>query len=715
MKAKLPTLLSVTLLLLLTEGLFAQVSTLQLFESASSVETQWNSKVRADISRMPVDLNQELLDQIRREQIQSFEITDFEEDIHRVTVRRVMEHYNGDWSVTAYLNDDKMNSFTLSFSGDRVLSSIQNFADHEFFEIRYSEQESQHSFIQIDPHEKDEIACGIHDDHTVRSVNKALGFDLQEQGVDDEAVIDVLIVYTPRAKSWADVNGGIQNIVNQSMAVAQNSADNSDTGIEFRLVFSSEVDYQESESPNTDLRRLTASQNYNPFGGEFGGYMDEVHDWRDEFKADLVAIFVFTDAVGGLGWLNTSTNGDDRFGFSLTRVQQAAGTTHAHEIGHNMGSAHSRLQNQNAAGGTGGLFPYSTGWRWTGQDNQEYASVMTYNEGAQGVQLFSNPDITFQGVATGSYTANGAPADNARSMREIKHAISQYRVASDPPIVETDLIFDITAGKAVGTGTIVDIGGSSITGRGICWDTSPDPTVLDSCQNFLLSSSTFSVDLTDLRGNTTYYARAYARNSGGTSYGENVSFKTIDISSVSSLVSVERNRVLATGEQQSRIDVALRNSRLEPVSGVEVLIEQDGFSNVEVINNLTNATGEASFSVTHDREETIQYSIVAEDLVVGSPVEIEFLFTEAETMLGNNYPNPFNNQTRIPLVVSENSRVKIDIFNAAGAHVATVFDDQLTVGYYEIPYNASSLSSGVYFYRLATDREVKFEKMLLLK
>lgn len=715
MKVKVTTLLTLTLLVLLTEGLFAQVSDIQLFDRTSSVETQWASKSRADISRIPVDINKTLLDQIRREQIRSFEITDFEEDVHRVTVRRVMEHYNGDWSVTAYLNDDELNSFTLSFSGDRVLSSIQNFADHEFFEIRYSDEENIHSFVQIDPHEKDEISCGIHEDHTVRSSNKAMGFNLQEQGVDDEAVIDVLIVYTPRAKSWADANGGIQNIVNQSMAVAQNSADNSDIGLEFRLVFSSEVDYQESESPNTDLRRLTTSPEFNGLGTQYLGYMDEVHDWRDEFKADLVALFIFTDAVGGLGWLNTNTNGDDRFGFSLTRVQQAAGTTHAHEMGHNMGNAHSRLQNQNAAGGTGGLFPYSTGWRWTGQDNQEYASVMTYNEGAASAQIFSNPDITFQGVATGSYTANGAPSDNARSMREIKHAISQYRVASDPPVVETDLIFDITAGKAVGTGSIVDIGGSSITARGICWNTSPDPTVLDSCQNFLLSSSTFSVELTGLRGNTTYYARAYARNSGGTSYGENVSFTTMDISSVSSLVSVERNRVLATGEQQSRIDVTLRNSRLEPVSGVDVQIEQDGFSNVGIINNITNANGEASFSVTHNREETIQYSVVAEDLVVGNPVEIEFLFTEAETLLGNNYPNPFNNQTRIPLVVPETSRVKIDIFNAAGAHVATVFDDQLTVGYYEIPYNASSLSSGVYFYRLATEREVKFEKMLLLK
>lgn len=703
------------LLFLCTEGLFAQGNVPQLFERTQSVQQQWASKSRADLQRMPIDIDQSVLDQIRRKQIESFQISDLEDDLHHITVRRIMEHFNGDWSVTAYLNDDPLNSFTLSYSDGKILSSIQNHTDHEYFEIRYTEQDDTHSFIQVDPHEKDELTCDIHDGHQIRSVNKTGNMNLQEQGVDDEAVIDVMIVYTPQARIWAQTSGGIQNIVNQSMAVAQTSADNSDLGIEFRLVYSAEVDYAESGSPDTDLRRLTTSPNYNGLGTQYNGYMDEVHSWRDEFKADLVALFIRTDDVGGLGWLLTNTGGDSRFGFSLTRVQQAAGTTHAHEMGHNMGNAHSRLQSQNAAGGGGGLYPYSTGWRWTGQNGQEYSSVMTYNEGAQGVQIFSNPNISFQGVPTGSYTETGAPADNARSMREIKHVISQYRIASDPPVVQTDLVFNITAGRAEGTGTITDIGGSSVSEKGICWNTQPDPTVFDSCSRFLLSDNTYTVSLNGLNGNTTYYARAYAKNSGGTAYGENVQFTTMDISSAGSEVTATRTRVLATGEQESRLNITLRNSQLEPVSGVEIIVDQDGLSTVTPINDITDVNGQAVFSVTHNREDKITYSVVAEDLAVGSPVDIEFLYTEAETFLGNNYPNPFNNQTRIPIVVPEASRVKIDIFNSTGARIATVFDDELSVGYYEIPYNATGLSSGVYFYRLTTNSEVKFEKMVLLK
>jgi len=83
--------------------------------------------------------------------------------------------------------------------------------------------------------------------------------------------------------------------------------------------------------------------------------------------------------------------------------------------------------------------------------------------------------------------------------------------------------------------------------------------------------------------------------------------------------------------------------------------------------------------------------------------------------LVNNYPNPFNNQTVIPVVVPQSSRVRIDIFNSSGARIDTIIDEELSVGYYEIPFNANRLSSGVYFYRLATNSEVKFEKMVLLK
>jgi len=707
--------LLVFLFLFAANGLSAQDRLPSLFEKAESTETEWRSKSKSDLKRVPINIDDAVLNEIRSQSLKSFEIPGIENQVYEVTVQRVIEHYNGDWSITAYLNDDWQNSFILSVSDGKILSGIQNHTDHRYYEIKYSEQEDIHSLIQVDPHEKDDISCGIDENHKVSSSSRSAGKNLSNQDANDQAVIDVMIVYTPNAESMASTAGGIQNVINQSMAVAQNSADNSNLGIEFRLVHSARVDYTESSSAGTDLRRLTTSPSFYQLGYEYTGYMDEVHIWRDEFQADIVSMFIDTDETGGLGWLLTNPEGDPRFGFSITRVQQATGATHAHEMGHNMGNAHSRLQQTSAAGTDGGLFSYSTGWRWNGQDNQEYVSVMTYNEGAQSVQIFSNPDILFRDVATGSYSGAGAPSDNARSMREIKHVISQYREAIDIPIVETNQILNVTAGRAEGIGTIADFGGSPIRERGICWGTVPNPGAADTCSRSNLRSNPFDVELTGLDGNTTYYARAYAKNDGGTAYGENVEFTTTDISAARSSVTATRNRVLATGEQESRIDVSLRNSALQPVSNIQIVVDQNGYSEVVPINDVTDENGNASFKVTHDSEGKFTYRAVAENLPIGNRIDIEFLYSEAETILGNNYPNPFNNQTVIPVVVPQSSRVRIDIFNSSGARIDTIIDEELSVGYYEIPFNANRLSSGVYFYRLATNSEVKFEKMVLLK
>src|SRR5690625_1299722 len=139
-------------------------------------------------------------------------------------------------------------------------------------------------------------------------------------------------------------------------------------------------------------------------------------------------MFTSTHDVGGIAWMQTSPIPQPYYGYSITRVQQAANSaTHVHEMGHNLGSAHSRNQRSNAASASGGAFRYSTGWRWNGDDFRQYTSVMTYAEGGTRIEIFSNPDISYMGEPTGSYNGTYAPADNARSIRNMKHAVSQFR------------------------------------------------------------------------------------------------------------------------------------------------------------------------------------------------------------------------------------------------------------------------------------------------
>ncbi|MCX7878608.1 MAG: T9SS type A sorting domain-containing protein, partial [Ignavibacteria bacterium] len=81
-----------------------------------------------------------------------------------------------------------------------------------------------------------------------------------------------------------------------------------------------------------------------------------------------------------------------------------------------------------------------------------------------------------------------------------------------------------------------------------------------------------------------------------------------------------------------------------------------------------------------------------------------------------NYPNPFNSQTRIRFDLPVLSNVKLVIYNQLGQELFKLIDnEQLASGSYEAEFDATNLSSGVYFYRLMTDGYTNTRKMILVK
>jgi hypothetical protein len=86
--------------------------------------------------------------------------------------------------------------------------------------------------------------------------------------------------------------------------------------------------------------------------------------------------------------------------------------------------------------------------------------------------------------------------------------------------------------------------------------------------------------------------------------------------------------------------------------------------------------------------------------------------------LNQNYPNPFNPSTTISFFLSEQKNVTLQVYNMLGQEVATIFNNtELNEGAHEIVFDASRLSSGVYFYRLSVNGNEfqAMKKMLLLK
>lgn len=114
------------------------------------------------------------------------------------------------------------------------------------------------------------------------------------------------------------------------------------------------------------------------------------------------------------------------------------------------------------------------------------------------------------------------------------------------PTLLTTAITQITGNSASGGGAVTVNGGNSISARGICFGTNHNPTVSDSKTSNGTGMGAFTSALTNLKGFTTYYVRAYATNSAGTGYGPEVSFKTlVDLPAVTTTAVTDITKVSA--------------------------------------------------------------------------------------------------------------------------------------------------------------------------
>lgn len=83
--------------------------------------------------------------------------------------------------------------------------------------------------------------------------------------------------------------------------------------------------------------------------------------------------------------------------------------------------------------------------------------------------------------------------------------------------------------------------------------------------------------------------------------------------------------------------------------------------------------------------------------------------------LQQNYPNPFNPITKIKFDIARATNVKLEVYNNLGQVIKVLYNGFKTPGFYETDFNASELSSGVYYYRLTTDYYTNTKKMMVIK
>jgi M6 family metalloprotease-like protein len=172
---------------------------------------------------------------------------------------------------------------------------------------------------------------------------------------------------------------------------------------------------------------------------------------------------------------------------------------------------------------------------WTNNIPNNYSgTTQTY---ASHMRVYLQP-LSGSAITPGTAFTSGSFTPTTWSGTDINRAITSITKTTDnvtfklmggsaaviPVISSTTAITAITSATAASGGTISSDGGAAVTSRGVCWNTSQNPTTSNSITSDGTGTGSFSSSLTGLTAGTLYYVRAYATNSAGTSYGNQVSF-----------------------------------------------------------------------------------------------------------------------------------------------------------------------------------------------
>ena len=255
---------------------------------------------------------------------------------------------------------------------------------------------------------------------------------------DDGSEIDVMVVYTPLAKHREGGRAAIEALID--LFVAETNQANANSGVthRIRLVLREEVDYTEDGISGIDLGRLLEDSD---------GFMDDVHERRDMYGADLVHILVGRSDVCGRAYINRGESPADGEapGFGLT-VSYCGGLTFAHELGHNMGLHHDRYQL--GVPRTGSHYGYvnqrmfeagapgSARWRTIMAYPSQCWEVAEYY--CERIGYFSNPENNYSGDPMGvpadhPSTGVDGPADAVKTLNERREITANFRRSSASP------------------------------------------------------------------------------------------------------------------------------------------------------------------------------------------------------------------------------------------------------------------------------------------
>ncbi len=172
------------------------------------------------------------------------------------------------------------------------------------------------------------------------------------------------------------------------------------------------------------------------------------------------------------------------------------------------------------------------------------------------------------------------------------------------------------------------------------------------------------------------------------------------------LVNATTNQVVGTFD-----NITYNKNNLEKYANIDYSVDCSGITPGEYFLRLiTSANGNAYYTLANIVNDNTT-------LAKKSFNKVNFTGSEIPTAynLAQNYPNPFNPSTTIRYQIPKGGIVTLKIYDILGSEVTTLVNEEKIAGVYEVNFNASSLASGVYIYKIQAGEFVNSKKMILLK
>jgi hypothetical protein len=318
-----------------------------------------------------------------------------------------------------------------------------------------------------------------------------------------------------------------------------------------------------------------------------------------------------TDIAGGTNYTITGTN-------QLLSVPYAL---YAQKAGNSFSGDYNDLKNK----------PNSTG-----QTPGTIAGQMQYWDGSAWVNIA--PGINL-------------PGNQAQTLCLCKGVPTWGPCPADTAAITSAIVTSVLATTATCGGTVTNDGGATVTARGVCWSTSAHPTIANSKTSNSTGAGVFTSNLTGLTAATTYYVRAYATNSAGTSYGSEVSFTTKN--GKISITTFPATSIKAYG---ANVGGNIWDDGGSPVTerGVLYSTTPNVLQNLATATKLTNGTGTGNFSidlsVNNLTRNTKYYVVVYAINSVGTSygtIEISFTTSDGIPLISTKVASSIRSTTAV--------------------------------------------------------------------